>query len=62
MEAMGVVIGVGPELTGRQVGDVVTYGRALIGAYDEQQIIPAESVVSVPSYIGPNVADSKKKG
>ncbi|GFY84388.1 GroES-like zinc-binding alcohol dehydrogenase family protein [Actinidia rufa] len=58
MEAVGVVTAVGPGLTGRQVGDVVGYGGNPMGSYTEEQILPAEKVVPVPSSIEPIVAAS----
>lgn len=58
MEAVGVVTAVGPGLTGRQVGDVVAYAGFPMGAYSEEQILPAEKVVPVPSSIDPTVAAS----
>ncbi|PSS33197.1 2-haloacrylate reductase [Actinidia chinensis var. chinensis] len=58
MEAVGVVTAVGPGLTGRQVGDVVGYGGNPMGSYTEEQILPAEKVVTVPSSIDPIVAAS----
>ena len=41
MEVVGVVIVVGPGLTGRKVGDVVAYTGKPMGSYAEEQIIPA---------------------
>lgn len=58
MEAVGVVTAVGPGLTGRQVGDVVAYAGFPMGAYAEEQILPADKVVPVPSSIDPTVAAS----
>lgn len=51
MEAVGVVTAVGPGLTGRQVGDVVAYAGNPMGSYSEEQILPASTVVPVPSGI-----------
>lgn len=53
MEAVGVVIAVGPGLTGRKVGDVVAYVHSPMGAYAEEQILSAEKVVPVPPSIDP---------
>lgn len=53
-EAAGVVIAVGPGLTGRKVGDVVAY--VLMGAYAEEKILPAEKVVPLPHSIDPVIA------
>ncbi|XP_030951589.1 uncharacterized protein LOC115975084 [Quercus lobata] len=58
MEAVGVVTAVGPGLTGRQVGDLVAYAGGPMGAYAEEQILPANKVVPVPSSIDPIVAAS----
>ncbi|KAI3815822.1 hypothetical protein L1987_15504 [Smallanthus sonchifolius] len=57
MEAVGVVIAVGPGLTVRQVGDVAYAGNPM-GAYAEEQILPADKVVPVPSSVDPIVAAS----
>ncbi|PWA59734.1 quinone oxidoreductase [Artemisia annua] len=45
----GSGIAVGPGIC-LQVGDVVMYGGAPIGAYAEEQMLPAERVLSVPFY------------
>lgn len=58
MEACGVVTAVGPGLTGRQVGDLVAYIGTPMGSYAEEQILPANKVVSVPPSIDPIVAAS----
>ncbi|XP_057950498.1 uncharacterized protein LOC131145438 [Malania oleifera] len=58
MEAVGVVTAVGPGLTGRNVGDLVAYAGSPMGAYAEEQILPANRVVPVPSSIDPIVAAS----
>ncbi|GFQ05064.1 quinone oxidoreductase, partial [Phtheirospermum japonicum] len=58
MEAVGVVSAVGPGLTGRKVGDVVAYAGNPMGAYAEEQILPAEKVVPVPPSIDPTIAAS----
>lgn len=58
MEAAGVVTAVGPGLTGRQVGDLVAYAGAPMGSYAEEQILPADKVVPVPSSIDPITAAS----
>ncbi|PWA79730.1 Alcohol dehydrogenase, C-terminal [Artemisia annua] len=41
VEAVGVMIVVGPGLTGRQFEDVVAYGGVPIGAYAEERILTA---------------------
>ncbi|KAL6509424.1 hypothetical protein OROGR_022734 [Orobanche gracilis] len=56
-EAVGVVTAVGPGLTGRKVGDVAYAGNSM-GAYAEEQILPAEMVVPVPPSIDPIIAAS----
>ncbi|OVA14388.1 Alcohol dehydrogenase superfamily [Macleaya cordata] len=58
MEAVGVVTAVGPGLTGREVGDVVAYAGNPMGSYAEEQILPANVAVPVPSSIDPIVAAS----
>ncbi|CDP05357.1 unnamed protein product [Coffea canephora] len=58
MEAAGVVIAVGPGLTGREVGDLVAYAGNPMGAYAEEQILPADKVVPVPTSIDPIIAAS----
>ncbi|KAF3433177.1 hypothetical protein FNV43_RR24279 [Rhamnella rubrinervis] len=66
IEAVGVVTAVGPGLTGRQVGDivayveldVVAYAASPMGSYTEEQILPANKVVPVPSSIDPVIAAS----
>ncbi|OIT34221.1 PREDICTED: uncharacterized protein LOC109244961 [Nicotiana attenuata] len=58
MEAVGVVTAVGPGLTGRKVGDIVAYAGNPMGAYAEEQILPADKVVPVPPSIEPTVAAS----
>jgi NADPH:quinone reductase-like Zn-dependent oxidoreductase len=51
MEAVGVVTAVGPGLTGRKVGDVVAYAGKPMGSYAQEQILPANVAVPVPSSI-----------
>ncbi|MED6220405.1 hypothetical protein PIB30_044507 [Stylosanthes scabra] len=58
MEAVGVVTAVGSGLTGRQVGDLVAYAGQPMGSYAEEQILPADKVVPVPSSISPVVGAS----
>ncbi|KAM0042923.1 putative 2-haloacrylate reductase [Helianthus debilis subsp. tardiflorus] len=58
MEAVGVVTTVGPGVTGQQVGDVVAYAGDPMGAYAEEQVLPADKVVPVPSSVDPTVAAS----
>jgi NADPH2:quinone reductase len=58
MEAVGVVTAVGGGLTGRQIGDIVAYAGHPMGSYAEEQILPAEKVVPVPSSIDPKIAAS----
>ncbi|KAJ3683186.1 hypothetical protein LUZ60_013413 [Juncus effusus] len=58
MEAVGVVTAVGPGLTGRRVGDVVAYASNAIGSYSEEQILPANVVVTVPDSMDCAVAAS----
>ncbi|KAK1354063.1 hypothetical protein POM88_047319 [Heracleum sosnowskyi] len=58
MEAVGVVEVAGPGLTGRQVGDLVAYAGYPMGSYAEEEILPADRVVHVPSCIDPSIAAS----
>ncbi|KAF8048476.1 hypothetical protein N665_2496s0001 [Sinapis alba] len=58
MEAVGEVVAVGSGLTGRKIGDLVAYAGSPMGAYAEEQILPADKVVPVPSSIEPIVAAS----
>ncbi|XAR71826.1 2-haloacrylate reductase [Bertholletia excelsa] len=58
MEAAGVVTAVGPGITDRKVGETVAYAGNPMGAYAEEQILPAEKVVPVPSSIDPIAAAS----
>ncbi|GJW52305.1 quinone oxidoreductase-like protein, partial [Tanacetum coccineum] len=58
MEAVGVVIVVGPGITDRQVGDVVAYALNPMGSCAEEQTLPSDRVVPVPSSIEPSVAAS----
>ncbi|KAH7537807.1 hypothetical protein FEM48_Zijuj03G0132400 [Ziziphus jujuba var. spinosa] len=58
MEAVGVVTAVGPGLTDRKVGDLVAYAGTPMGSYAEEQILPANKVVPVPSSIDPAIAAS----
>ncbi|XP_051138290.1 uncharacterized protein LOC127256358 [Andrographis paniculata] len=56
MEAVGEVTAVGPGLTGRKVEDLVAYAGLPMGAYTEEQILPADKVVPVPPSIDPILA------
>uniref|UniRef100_A0A5B7AD92 Probable quinone oxidoreductase n=1 Tax=Davidia involucrata TaxID=16924 RepID=A0A5B7AD92_DAVIN len=58
VEAVGVVTAVGPGLTGRKVGDLVAFAGHVMGSYAEEQILPADKVVPVPSSIDPVIAAS----
>ena len=66
IEAVGVVTAVGPGLTGWKVGDIVAYvgldivayAASPMGSYAEEQILPANKVVPVPSSIDPVIAAS----
>lgn len=57
-EAVGEVTAVGPGLTGRMVGDLVAYAGNPLGSYAEEEILPANVTVPVPSSIDPTVAAS----
>ncbi|KAL8253271.1 hypothetical protein R6Q59_036964 [Mikania micrantha] len=56
MEASGVVIEVGPEVSSCKVGDVVAYAGLPLGAYTEEQVLPAERVLQVPPSVDPKIA------
>lgn len=56
MEAAGVVIAIGPEVTSCKVGDIVAYAGFPVCAYAEEQILPAERLVHVPPSIDPIIA------
>ncbi|KAJ1440408.1 GroES-like superfamily [Sesbania bispinosa] len=58
MEAVGVVTAVGAGLTGVQIGDLVGYVGQPMGSYAEEQILPANKVVPIPSTIEPAIAAS----
>eukprot|EP00249_Psilotum_nudum_P012712 c23937_g1_i1 orf=85-1194(+) len=50
-EAVGLVTAVGPGLTGRKIGDRVAYAGNPMGSYTEEQVLPANAVVPVPSSV-----------
>ncbi|XP_023753255.1 uncharacterized protein LOC111901610 [Lactuca sativa] len=56
MEAAGVVISLGPDVTTCKVGDYVAYAGFPVCAYTEEMILPADRVVPVPPSIDPIVA------
>lgn len=59
MEAVGVVIAVGVGVTDLQVGDLVAYaGPPPLGSYAEEQILPANKLVSVPPKLDPIIGAS----
>ncbi|GMH08770.1 hypothetical protein Nepgr_010610 [Nepenthes gracilis] len=58
VEAVGEVIAVGGGLTGRKVGDIVAYCMNPMGAYAEEQILPASAVVPLPPSVDPIIAAS----
>ncbi|KAI5391383.1 uncharacterized protein LOC127108113 [Lathyrus oleraceus] len=58
MEAVGIVTAVGAGRTGIQVGDLVGYAGQPMGSYAEEQILPANKVIPIPSSIEPAVAAS----
>lgn len=58
MEAVGIVTAVGSGPTGTQVGDLVGYAGQPMGSYAEEQILPANRVVPIPSSIDPAIAAS----
>lgn len=58
VEAVGEVTAVGPGNSGIEVGDLVAYAGHPMGAYAEEQILPALKVVPVPPSIDPIIAAS----
>ncbi|GLT39840.1 hypothetical protein SLA2020_140080 [Shorea laevis] len=58
IEAVGEVIAVGPGVTDPKLGDLVGYVFEPIGSYAEEQILPADRVVPVPTSIDPIIAAS----
>lgn len=56
MEAVGVVIVVGPKVTTCKVGDYVAYAGFPVCSYTEEMILPADRVVPVPPSIDPIIA------
>ncbi|XP_070675629.1 uncharacterized protein [Malus domestica] len=58
VEACGVVIAVGPDLIGRQVGDLVAYAGQQMGSDAKEQILPTNRSMHVPPSIYPKVAAS----
>lgn len=58
VEGVGIVTAVGAGRTGIQVGDLVGYATAPMGSYAEEQIVPANKVIPIPSFIEPAVAAS----
>jgi NADPH2:quinone reductase len=58
VEAVGIVTAVGSGPTGTQVGDLVGYVGQPMGSYAEEQIVPSNRVVPIPSSIEPAVAAS----
>ncbi|CAN1856489.1 Quinone oxidoreductase 1 [Linum perenne] len=58
MEAVGEVVAVGNGVRDVKVGDVVGYAGNPMGSYAEEQILPADRAVPVPSWIDPVVAAS----
>src|SRR3546814_16802809 len=56
MEAVGVVLEIGPGVHGINPGDRVSYACAPVGAYAEARTMPAELVVPLPDDIGDETA------
>lgn len=48
VEGAGVVLGVGPEVAGIEVGDRVAWAMGPLGSYAEQALVAAERAVPVP--------------
>ncbi|CAL1371647.1 unnamed protein product [Linum trigynum] len=58
VEAAGEVIAVGNGVTDVKVGDIVGYSGNPMGAYAEEQILPADRAIHLPPSIDPIVAAS----
>ncbi len=54
-EFAGVVVGLGDGVDDVAVGDRVT-GTGLVGAFAEEVVVPATSIVSIPDHLGSDVA------
>jgi NADPH2:quinone reductase len=50
-EAAGVIVEVGPKVKGFRKGDKVAYGSGVPGAYCEERVMSADTLVKVPSGI-----------
>lgn len=50
-EAVGVITAIGDSVTEFKVGDKVCYGLPPIGAYSEERLYPAKTLIAVPSGI-----------
>lgn len=50
-EAAGVVLEVGPEVSGLKVGDRVAYMNAGLGAYADHRVVVAEKLVKLPDTV-----------
>src|ERR1700730_17913046 len=55
-EGAGVVEEVGPDVTDLKPGDRVAYGSALLGAYAEERLIPADRLLKLPDGIDDKTA------
>ena len=55
-EAAGVVEAVGPGVRGVQAGDRVAYASTAPGAYTDERVMPAASLVPVPEGVSDRLA------
>tara|TARA_Y100000590_G_C15630544_1_gene981052 strand:- start:286 stop:1305 length:1020 start_codon:yes stop_codon:yes gene_type:complete len=58
LEAVGEIVGIGGDVQGFSVGDVVGYSAPPLGAYCELRDYPSEKLVKVPKEISENEAAS----
>ena len=56
MEAAGIVLALGPDVVGVQVGDRVAYSYMQVGAYVDYRAVPADRLVPVPDAVSMEVA------
>jgi NADPH2:quinone reductase len=56
MEGAGIVETLGADVTGLKIGDRVAYAAAPLGAYSEERLMPAVSLVKIPDEIDDQTA------
>ena len=56
MEAAGVITEIGTGVTGFSVGDRVAYAGRPIGAYSEERVMPADTLIKLPDSIDDQTA------